>query len=122
MKTRHNHARSFFALALILFFVAACSSGGGGDDGGGTTPPPDVTIGEIVDAVRKIVGKELPVITDPSRIRPAKSEVMRLLSDNSKAKREIGWEPQVSIEEGLAKTTDWIREHLKMYQPNRYVR
>jgi dTDP-glucose 4,6-dehydratase len=82
----------------------------------------DVTIGEIVEAVRKIVGKDLPVETDSARIRPAKSEVLRLLSDNSKAKREIGWEPTVSLEEGLAKTTDWIREHLNLYRPDRYQR
>jgi nucleoside-diphosphate-sugar epimerase len=36
------------------------------------------------------------------------SEVPKLLCDYSKAQQLLGWEPQVSLEEGIRKTRDWI--------------
>jgi dTDP-glucose 4,6-dehydratase len=52
------------------------------------------------------------LVTDEQRFRPENSEVTRLRSDNRQAKVIMGWEPQVSLEEGLQKTIDWIRTHL----------
>ena len=39
---------------------------------------------------------------DPGYFRP--TEVETLLGDASKAKRELGWEPKIQLEEGLKKT------------------
>ncbi len=80
----------------------------------------EVTIREIIELVFKITGRELPVRQDPERMRPERSEVMRLLSDNNKAKELLGWSPAVELEEGLTKTIDWMREHLSLYDPNHY--
>lgn len=38
------------------------------------------------------------------------SEIMRLVCDNSKAKRLLNWEPKTSLKEGIAKLEKWIRE------------
>ena len=57
---------------------------------------------------------------DTSRLRPAKSEVQRLLSDNTLAADRLGWRPQVSLREGLARTIDWVAEHLDLYRPEEY--
>ena len=62
------------------------------------------------------------VIIDQERLRPEKSEVIRLVSDNSRARHEIAWEPQVSLDEGLANTIKWISDHLDHYQPGEYGR
>ena len=35
----------------------------------------------------------------------------RLLSDNSKARQMLRWEPQVGFREGLSRSIDWIRQH-----------
>lgn len=77
----------------------------------------EVTIGEITETILKIIGKpNLPIRQDQERIRPAKSEVMRLLSDNSKAREQLGWQPTVDLEEGLERTIAWISDHLDRYR------
>ena len=81
----------------------------------------EVSIGEIVDRVKTLVGRDFPVQTDDARVRPEQSEVMRLLCDRSKAERLLGWTPQVSLEDGLSRTVDYIRDHLALYQTERYA-
>jgi nucleoside-diphosphate-sugar epimerase len=66
------------------------------------------------------VGKPAKIVVDPTRLRPAKSEVQRLLADNTLARERLGWEPVVPLEAGLGKTIDWIADHLDLYQPNNY--
>ncbi|HEY8216841.1 MAG TPA: SDR family NAD(P)-dependent oxidoreductase [Acidimicrobiia bacterium] len=81
----------------------------------------DVSIGEIVTKVEAIVGHPLEVSEEARRVRPAKSEVTRLLADASLARQLAGWEPQVPLDEGLRRTTDWIGEHLADYRPHEYA-
>lgn len=80
----------------------------------------DVTIQQIVDTVYKITGRELPIVQEQSRMRPEKSEVMRLLSDYSKAEEALGWRPEVDLETGLRRTIEWIGENLDVYDPEIY--
>ena len=47
------------------------------------------------------------VATDPRYLRPA--EVDLLVGDPSKAKRQLGWEPKVKLDEGLEKTIAWFK-------------
>jgi dTDP-glucose 4,6-dehydratase len=79
-----------------------------------------VAIGEVVDIVAKLIGKTLEVITDPDRVRPEKSEVGLLLADTRKAAERLGWHPKVSLEEGLARTIDWIASHQDSYKAQIY--
>jgi nucleoside-diphosphate-sugar epimerase len=80
------------------------------------------TIGQMVSMILKLAGKpNLPIEQDPQRIRPSKSEVLRLISDNSKARTLCGWQPKYSLEEGLKETLDWIRKNLKKYRPDQYA-
>lgn len=52
---------------------------------------------------------------DADRVRPKDSEVERLCSDPSKAKRLLGWEPEVSLTDGLGATIAAIRSDLDSY-------
>ncbi len=81
----------------------------------------DVTVGEIVERVLRIVGRDLPVTQDQDRIRPVQSEVMRLICDNRKAAALAGWRPQVTLDEGLRATVEWIAAHLDMYPIRMYA-
>jgi dTDP-glucose 4,6-dehydratase len=80
----------------------------------------EISIGELAETILSVIGRELPVEVDPARLRPEKSEVQRLLSDNSLARKKLGWEPQVSLRAGLARTIDWVANHLNLYRPEEY--
>jgi len=105
-------ARGFIAVASAEAAVGEVVNVGSGTE---------VSIGEIVRRVAKIVGRELTVEGDAQRRRPEKSEVSRLLSDSSKAARLAGWTPEVSLDEGLTLTTDWMRDHMGLYRPAEYA-
>jgi len=60
------------------------------------------------------------VIEDSERIRPANSEVERLLCDHAKAARLLGWAPKVGLEEGLQRSIDWFRGNLERYKADIY--
>ena len=80
----------------------------------------EISIGELAQKIVQMVGKPVELTVDPERLRPEPSEVMRLLSDHARASRCLGWEPEVSLEEGLAHTISWIREHLDLYRTSTY--
>jgi NAD dependent epimerase/dehydratase len=80
-----------------------------------------IRIGDLAGKIFEIVGKTPKVITDAQRIRPGKSEVMKLWASNQKAKKMIGWEPRLSLDEGLRLTVEWIAAHLDLYQPDQYT-
>jgi NAD dependent epimerase/dehydratase len=72
----------------------------------------EIAIGDLVQLLVEITGSSAEIVTDEARLRPAGSEVERLLCDNTRAREWTGWAPQVSLEEGLRRTSDWIRDHL----------
>lgn len=72
----------------------------------------EISIGDLVQLLIEITGSTAEIVTDESRLRPAGSEVERLLCDNTRAREWTGWEPQVSLEEGLRRTSEWVRENL----------
>lgn len=80
-----------------------------------------VTIGELAQKIFSFVGKAPRITSDDARVRPQKSEVMRLLAANAKAKEYLGWSPQVSLDDGLRRTIEWIRENLNEYRPDEYT-
>lgn len=84
-------------------------------------PGEDASILELVDLIGSILGKKLIIIKDSSRIRPEKSEVSRLMADNTKAKKLLGWKPRFSLERGLRLTIDFISKNPDIYDPRVYA-
>lgn len=84
----------------------------------------EVTMKETLLTIADVMGADVKWVTDPARIRPGKSEVFRLCGDNSKIRRLTGWEPQISLREGLALTAEWFTdpENLKKYKSDIYNR
>lgn len=80
----------------------------------------EISIGDLVNMVISLTGKQMEVITDDERIRPKASEVGRLIADYSKAKVLMNWEPTISLEEGLKITIEWFNEFLYRYKANIY--
>ena len=79
-----------------------------------------VTVGDLVERVGQIVGRRLTVQRDPVRIRPAASEVGRLVSDNRRARSLLGWAPEVGLDAGLALTVEAIAASLVDYKTDLY--
>jgi NAD dependent epimerase/dehydratase len=82
----------------------------------------DVSIGEIVTMIRDAIDPQIPIESDSARLRPEASEVMRLLSDNTRARALLGWSPRISLEEGLARTIAWARDYGQLGSWRGYAR
>ncbi len=80
----------------------------------------ETRIGDLANQVIKLVGKPVQIVIDPQRLRPEKSEVQRLLSDNRLAQERLGWKPKVELMEGLSRTIEWVRENLEQYRVGMY--
>ncbi|MEV6046602.1 SDR family NAD(P)-dependent oxidoreductase [Streptomyces xanthochromogenes] len=80
----------------------------------------EIAIGDLAEALVAASGREASVVVDPARLRPSGSEVERLLSDNTRAREWAGWTPEVTLEEGLKRTSAWVEENLSLFAPNRY--
>lgn len=84
----------------------------------------ETSMGDVFKTIARLMGANVKWVTDPERIRPSKSEVFRLLGDNSLITKLTDWRPEVSLEEGLEKTIKWICEgnNLGKYKPEIYNR
>ena len=80
----------------------------------------EISIGDLARAILALTGSSSAIEHDDVRVRPARSEVERLCSDNSKAKRLLGWEPQTTLEDGLARSLPWFEKSLALYKTGIY--
>ncbi|MCX8024700.1 MAG: GDP-mannose 4,6-dehydratase [Thermanaerothrix sp.] len=80
----------------------------------------EVSIGDLCQKILDLTGSRARIDQDEQRLRPEKSEVLRLLSDNSRAREALGWIPRVSLDEGLEETINWIRANLARFNTGRY--
>lgn len=80
----------------------------------------EIRIGELAEKIIQKTGTPSRIEIDPMRLRPANSEVMRLISNNAQARERLGWRPTVSLDEGLDRTLDWIRGHMASYRVGVY--
>lgn len=101
------------------FLLAALAEGGLGEVfnlGSGK----EISIGDLARLVLSLTGKEARLETKTQRLRPEKSEVMRLISDNSRAREVFGWAPRLPLSDGLTRTINWIENHLDLYRIGQY--
>lgn len=80
----------------------------------------DLTIGELVERIGVLLGRPIQVESETQRLRPAASEVERLLAGTSLAQKLWGWKPNYSLDDGLAETIDWVRDHLGQFRVDEY--
>jgi dTDP-glucose 4,6-dehydratase len=80
----------------------------------------DITIRELILLVSKLLGRNPRIEVDKRRIRGNQTEVMQLVSDNSKASEVLGWQPTYTLEEGLNVTIEWLKEKRQFGKPGIY--
>ncbi len=61
---------------------------------------------EVIELIEKYLGKKAEIVYKPFH----KADLKATWADITKAKRILGWEPKVPLEEGLKRTVDW---HIK---------
>lgn len=80
----------------------------------------EISIGDLVKKIAEIMKVEVTVKSDEERIRPDKSEVERLLCDNTKIMTITDWRPENTLEDSLKLTIEWLKKNLELYKPDRY--
>jgi len=70
----------------------------------------EVSIGELAGMIISIINPAAEIISENLRKRPEKSEVERLLSDNSLIKQLTEWEPEISLRDGISRTIEWFKD------------
>jgi len=80
----------------------------------------NIRIGELACKIIKMLEKPVMIVMDPARLRPERSEVLNLISDNRLALQHLKWQPKVSLDQGLEQTIEWIRDHLDLYRIGTY--
>jgi nucleoside-diphosphate-sugar epimerase len=72
----------------------------------------DISVRDTAHLIADIMEKPIVITEDVTRLRPEKSEVERLLSDNRKALKLLGWSPQLAgrdgLRVGLMRSVEWF--------------
>ena len=105
-------ARGFLALARAEAAIGQVTNLGTGSA---------CTIGELIETCQDVAGTRAEIRTSAERIRPDKSEVMKLVCDATRAKETAGWEARTTLREGLAETLAFVREHPELFHADRYT-
>lgn len=84
----------------------------------------EISMANTLATISRIMGREVEEVTDPERLRPAKSEVNRLCGDNTLITSLTDWRPAHTFEQGMAKTIEWFCRpgNLAKYKPDIYNR
>jgi dTDP-glucose 4,6-dehydratase len=87
----------------------------------------EIAIGDLAQLIARLMGRRVTIESEAERLRPAGSEVERLLADNRKAKQIMNWSPAFSGEDGLVRgleqTIAWFRDpaNLARYRAGHYA-
>jgi NAD dependent epimerase/dehydratase len=81
----------------------------------------DISIGGLVELIGELLGRRLTVELDPHRVRPAASEISRLVCDHQRTTSVTGWTPRVDLRSGLAETLSWIEANQHRYRAGEYA-
>jgi NAD dependent epimerase/dehydratase len=82
----------------------------------------ELSIGEVASIIKSEMDSDIEIVLDEQRIRPKKSEVVRLWCDNKKIKEIVNFEPTYDILSGLRETIAWFqgKENLAKYKSDIY--
>ena len=82
----------------------------------------EISVGDLVRLIAAVMDTDVDVMLDPDRVRPAGSEVMRLVCDATALQAATSWKPQYTLEDGLAHTANWFCNpaNLAAYRTDRY--
>ncbi len=82
----------------------------------------EISIGSLAKLLMELTGTEVEISSEDVRKRPDKSEVERLVCDNSLIKEITDWKPETTLRDGLLNTIEWFKdkENIKRYKDDIY--
>lgn len=80
----------------------------------------EISIGDLAQKIVGLVGRDVPITTSDTRIRPEKSEVFRLICDATWARETLGWSESFSLDQGLNEVIAFIRDHPNWVNISKY--
>jgi len=82
----------------------------------------EISIGDLVELIAKTMNVKLTIKSTDERIRPEKSEVERLLCDNTKLLKHTSWKPNYTLEQGIGEVIEWMKkpENLNYFKSVKY--
>lgn len=73
------------------------------------------SIKEIAETVVKISGKDIKIVYDTTKPEGDKARS----ADYTKAKTILGWEPKVTLEDGLKQQYEWVKSQIEKCESNK---
>ena len=80
----------------------------------------EISIGDLAKEIIRQIDPAAKIICDDERIRPKKSEVNRLLGDNTKLLELTNWRQAYSFEQGIYETIEWVKKNIRTYNVDKY--
>lgn len=82
----------------------------------------EISVGDLARSLIAQINPAAEIVSDDERVRPAKSEVERLLGSAEKLERLTGWRPSTPLAAGLEETIAWFRDgaNRRSYQSGIY--
>ena len=74
--------------------------------------PREMTILEFAQTVLRVTGSRSEIVFVKPQDERTKDDPMVRQPDIARARELLGWQPVVSLDEGLEKTVDWFRQRL----------
>ena len=115
-----------YVLDTVSGFIAALDAGGIEGEVINLGSNFEISIQETYEIIAEAMQRSAVVLADDARVRPETSEVQRLWSDNSKAKRLMGWTPSFAgrdgFKRGIRQTIEWFTDpqNLARYKGSAY--
>jgi UDP-glucose 4-epimerase len=103
--------RDFIYVGDIVDGLLRCAASGAPGDVYNLASGVETSIRELAETINRMAGNESGVELLPARDWDRSGH---RFGSTEKARRAIGFEAQVSLEDGLARTMDWMRQHLSL--------
>lgn len=83
----------------------------------------EISVGDLAGLIGEVMDRPVPIDREEARLRPPGSEVRRLVCDNRELRGLTGWQPRLSLRDGLHRTVEWFSQprNLERYKTGLYT-
>jgi len=67
-----------------------------------------ISIGDLADKIVALIGRDIEILFDATKIRTQSPDIPQLVADITKANQLLSWQPKTSLDNGLKKTIEWF--------------